>query len=91
MNWFKRHLNWTALFPILFWLFLAKAGGWIGWLIGLVICLPVAIWVLREKKQSQWWLFTLLIPILFLLLENKSQVLDVEDGQFVTRPRDKAD
>jgi len=86
-NWFERHLNWTmvltwvGLFPIVFLLafMIALADPTlsegtveaIGAVIGLVVPIPVACWVLRKKKRSMWWLL-ICHSAFFLLLSNKS-------------------
>lgn len=101
MNWFKRHLNWTvilavvasALVAFVIGLFLVLTDpyitdealeGW-GYLIGLVVVLPVAGWALKKKNRRLWWLLVLFVPfgwIVFLCLGNRSELIDIKNGAF---------
>lgn len=65
-----------------------------GWLMRLVVCFPIYGWILKQKKRTLWWLFILFVPfgwIVFLSLENRSEVIDMKDGKIITRPRDDND
>jgi len=81
MNWFERHLNWTLILAvfgaalpasILIWLIDSML---VDWMAVTIIALPVAIWFLRRKNRSLWWLWLWFLPLVwlvFLLLRNKS-------------------
>lgn len=87
VNWFQRHVNWTTMLFILPGLFLmgiSNAYSQVGlYFIGLAMCLPVLIWALKEKKRSLWWILILFVPfgwIVFLCLENRSELIDLKNG-----------
>jgi len=69
-------------------------GGW-AVVIGLVgvptIILLVSGWALRKKNRSLlhllWYLLTWIGAIVILFLSNKSEVIDIKDGNLVTRQR----
>jgi len=79
VNWFEQHLNWTAVSIGLVWYIAGGIGAsWLGWLIGLVVCLLMYGWVLRQKNRSLSYLLVLFIPfgwIWFLALENRKGML----------------
>jgi len=84
VNWFERHLNWTMVLP---WHVMALVGGCIvaladlrvfdealwamGIILGLLAPIPVAVWVLRKKNRSIWWLL-ISWSYFFLSVSNKS-------------------
>lgn len=87
MSWFQRHLNWTFVFASILALLISSIITTrivgitpdevliIAWPpIGIIIVLPVAIWVLKQKDRSLWWYFVLFVPfigfIIFITLEN---------------------
>ena len=72
MNWFERHLNWTYVLGYIMALVLCFIAGGIlgtidpyiadetlegiGYLIVLIVMLPMSIWVLKRKNRNLWWL-----------------------------------
>jgi len=87
VNWFERHLNWTmvlawvgaCVIAVIVALPIALINSYmseealygIEIIINLIVILPVAVWVLRKKNRSMWWLLISGSPF-FLLLSNKS-------------------
>jgi ABC-type dipeptide/oligopeptide/nickel transport system permease subunit len=66
----------------------------LSYLIAVIVAIIVGWWVLREKKRKLWWLLIILVPfgwIVFLCLENRSQVIDIADSEVAIRPKEKAD
>ena len=96
-SWFERHLNWTMvlgwvgayviIFAVVFFAALVypsisdETAEGIGVVIGLIITLPVAVWVLRKKNRSMWWLLISGSPF-FLLLSNKGSTQVRDEGGF---------
>jgi len=83
MNWFQRHLNWTALLALVGSYALGLPGGLaiaFGWpaavagavtagVVGFVILVLTWGWVLRRKNRSLWWLLlALFVPFGFLAI-----------------------
>lgn len=80
-NWFKRHLNWTALLSSIITtpLLALVAQGWkdsfingsvvaieiVLTLVAVCIFIPLWVWLLRSKERSLWWL--LLVPINYIM------------------------
>lgn len=121
MDWFKKHLNWTAFLAILLCLMVSTGGsvktfvetlvfisfarffailflGSVNELIfaaiGLILSVPILIWVLKQKQRTLWWVFIIFVPfgwVIFPRLENRSEVTDIVNGKVITRPRDKND
>ena len=63
-------------------------------IIGLAICIPISIWVLKKKHRPLWWVMIIFLSIgwiFFPLLGNRSEVLDIVDGKLITRPRNEND
>ncbi len=62
--------------------------------IGLAICIPISIWVLKQKHRTSWWVLMVFVPWGFIVLPclgNRGEVLDIVDSKVITRPRDKND
>jgi len=81
MNWFQRHLNWTALLALVGSYALGLPGGLaigFGWpaavagavtagVVGFVILVLTWGWVLMRKNRSLWWLLlALFVPFGFI-------------------------
>ena len=72
MNWFQRHLNWTWVLCLLLTFVVAFVTGFlmaivdpnvsedvadvVGWIIYLVVMLPVSGWIIKQKGRSLWWI-----------------------------------
>ena len=62
--------------------------------IGLVLCLPILVWVLKQKHRTLWWILIIFVPLGFIIfpcLKNKSEVIDIVNGKVITRPREESD
>jgi len=76
MNWSERHLNWIYILSHILW-FLVILIFWniisdtVKLLLYGIIILPLAIWILKKKNRSLWWviLFGWFSP---MWLSNKS-------------------
>jgi len=95
MNWFKRHLNWTASLVGLSWNILLIFKG-IEAIPYALFFFPVYCWAVARKGRTLWWSLTFFIPlgwIAFLRLENRKvdEILDIKDGKIIARPRDEND
>jgi hypothetical protein len=103
MGWFRRHLNWTAFLTALIWYIISgvsinllqEEGAWLlVWLPCFVVSFLIYGWILQQKRRTLWWLFILFVPfgwVVFIGLENRSQVIDIVDSKVVTKPKDKSD
>ena len=94
-NWFERHLNWAMVLTWLSMLlviyligifialidpsFTEAAAEGLGYILGFILPLPVAVWVLKKKKRSLWWLLISGSPF-FLLITNKSHTQSYKDS-----------
>jgi len=93
-SWFEKHLNWTMVLAWFSTYAIAFVVGSIvtladpdvseealstmGIVVGFLAPIPVAVWVIRKKNRSMWWLL-ISWSYFFLLLSNKSlpQVKDM--------------
>ena len=86
MNWFRKHLHLTMeLSTFIVFLFgglllLSNPPTWAMYafvIVANIILMPIAAWILKEKKQSRWWLLALVfLWILIYQLENRSNDSD---------------
>jgi len=63
-------------------------------IIGLVVCITILVWVLKQKHRNLWWVLIIFVPLgwlAILLLGNRSKVLDVVEGKVITRHLDKTE
>jgi len=57
----------------------------IAFIVNLAVLFPVAAWSLKKKSRSLWNLLLLIVPfglIIFLCLENRSELIDIKNGAF---------
>ena len=94
MDWFKKHLNLTALFFIIVWFavtlaFVNHEAALLGvGLVGGILYLVLCGWILRRKGQSQWFL----VAVFFLwwiifLFPNKNTVKETIEYEYTDEPR----
>ncbi len=82
MNWFKRHLNWTAVFIGIAWNILILLRGIEG-LLGIIVFFPLFGWALHRKNRSMWWVLLLFIPLgwlVYIWLDDRREIWDIRGG-----------
>ena len=93
MNWFEKHLHLTILLYIIVWFaveipFFGNEAALLGvGVIGGLLFLGLAAWVLRKKGQSLWFLFAVLVLwwVIFLF-PNKNVVKPVVEYDYDDEP-----
>ena len=92
-NWFQRHINWTVILVVLLGAVLANVEPTgVGAIIGIGSYIAVCAWALKQKNRSLGWfllIFTVVGLIIILLLKNKrdNMILDMKNGEVITRAR----